>query len=64
VFDSVGMEELVIDIREHDQNAVISFVGRAFQRRHELRAKLEEKIPSVQTSVLSLFSRLSIDPKQ
>jgi polysaccharide pyruvyl transferase WcaK-like protein len=64
VFDSVGMEELVIDIREHDEDAIMAFLERAYQRRQELRAKLEANIPAVQASVLSLFSRLSIDPEQ
>lgn len=61
VFKSVSMEELVIDIRECDGDAVNAAVDRAYQRRTELRAKLEAKIPTVRGSVLGLFSRLSID---
>lgn len=61
VFKSVGVDELVIDIRECDGNAVIATVDRAYQRRAELRAKLEANIPAVRASVLGLFSQLSID---
>lgn len=64
VFESVGMEDLVIDIRECDGNVVIAAVDRAYQRRTELRAKLEAKIPDVRASVLGLFSRISIDRHQ
>lgn len=59
VFGSVGMEELVIDIRECDKDAVIAAVGQAYQRREELRATLEANIPDVRASVLGLFSRFS-----
>lgn len=58
VFESVGMEELVIDIRECDGNAVIAAVDRSYQRRAEFRAKLEANIPTVRESVLGLFGRL------
>jgi polysaccharide pyruvyl transferase WcaK-like protein len=64
VFESVGMEDLVIDLRRCDRNVVIAAVDRAYQRGPELRAKLEANIPAVRPSVLSLFSRLSIDPEQ
>lgn len=64
VFSSVGTEKLVIDIREHDEHAVIESVENAYKRRIELRAQLEEKIPVVRTAVLGLFSRLSIELAQ
>jgi polysaccharide pyruvyl transferase WcaK-like protein len=59
VYQSVGMEELVIDIRELDGNSVIASVDRAYHRRSELRAKLELKIPTIRASALGLFSLLS-----
>ena len=61
VFESVGMEEWVIDIRKCDEDAVVAAVDRAYQRLPELRMKLEATIPSVQASVLGLFSRHSED---
>jgi polysaccharide pyruvyl transferase WcaK-like protein len=39
VFESVGMEEWVIDIRECDGDAVVAAVDRAYQRLPELRSK-------------------------
>jgi colanic acid/amylovoran biosynthesis protein len=59
VFQSVGMEELVIDIRELDGNSIIAAVDRDYQLRSELREKLEAKIPAVRASVLGLFRLLS-----
>lgn len=64
VFKSVGMEEMVIDIRGCEGNAVVTAVDRAYQRRSELRAKLEANIPNVRASVLGLFSRLTIETEQ
>lgn len=57
VFESVGMEELVTDIRECDEHAAAAAVAQAYQRRGELRATLEANIPSVRASVLELFDR-------
>ena len=59
VYQSVGMEELVIDIRDLDGTSIIASVDRAYHRRSELRAKLDVKIPTVRASVLGLFSQLS-----
>jgi len=64
VFESVGMEELVTDLRECDENTAVAAVDRAFQRRLELRATLEANIPAVRASVLGLFGRLSDDKTQ
>jgi polysaccharide pyruvyl transferase WcaK-like protein len=59
VFESVDMEESVIDVREFDEKSIIAAVDRAYQRRAELRAKLDSKIPTVRASVLGLFSLIS-----
>jgi polysaccharide pyruvyl transferase WcaK-like protein len=61
VFESVGLGELVIDIREMDENAAVAAVERSYQRRGDLHAMLEVNMPTVRTSVLNLFSNLSID---
>lgn len=63
VFESVGLEEMVIDIRECDGKVGLAAVDRAYQHRAGLRAKLEVNIPAVRASVLGLFSRLSMDPE-
>lgn len=61
VFKSVGMEELVVDIRERDENAVLSAVDRIWQDRLDYRAKLAATIPTVRASVLDLFGDLSTE---
>jgi polysaccharide pyruvyl transferase WcaK-like protein len=61
VFESVGMDKLVIDLREHDEKSVVEAVERAFQSRSELRNRLEATIPAVKASVLKLFGQISMD---
>jgi colanic acid/amylovoran biosynthesis protein len=56
VYETVGMEELVIDLREHDEAAVIGLVDRAYERREEFRKKLEAVMPEVREAALSLFA--------
>ena len=55
VFETVGMEELVIDLREHDEEEIIGLVDRAYERRAEFREKLEVVMPEVRQSILGLF---------
>jgi polysaccharide pyruvyl transferase WcaK-like protein len=62
VFESVGMDKLVIDLREHDEKSVVEAVERAFQSRSELRNRLEATIPAVKSSVLKLFGQIAMDP--
>jgi polysaccharide pyruvyl transferase WcaK-like protein len=61
VFKAVGMEDLVIDLRKHDENAVLTAVDQVYQRRSELREQLKIKIPSVRASALGLFGRIFIE---
>ena len=56
VFESIGMEELVIHLCEHNEKAIIPLLDRLYERRKDLRAKLEAKIPVVRKSVLQLFN--------
>jgi colanic acid/amylovoran biosynthesis protein len=58
VYKSVGMEELVIDLRKSDEQGIIKSVGRAYERRGELRLLLEAKMPAVRQSVMDLFKSL------
>lgn len=64
VFASIGMEELVIDLREYDEKSIIPLVDRVYQRRAELRAQLEAKMPDVRAFVLELFGRYTIAAEQ
>jgi polysaccharide pyruvyl transferase WcaK-like protein len=58
VFESAGIEELVVDLRQSVGDAIITTVDRAYQRRAEIRAKLEANIPAVRASILGLFGRI------
>jgi colanic acid/amylovoran biosynthesis protein len=58
VFESIGMEELVIDLRKHDRNAILTEVGRTYLRRPELQEQLKARMPAVRASVLNLFNPL------
>jgi len=56
VFSSIGMEGLVFDLREADEDATVRQVGEIFVRRLEFRADLEKKMPAVRDEVMSLFA--------
>jgi colanic acid/amylovoran biosynthesis protein len=58
VFKSIGMEDLVIDLRGRDQDFVIELVDQAYRRRAEVRAQLELRMPSVQAAVLGLLTKI------
>lgn len=60
VFASVGMEELVVDIRESDTDSALAAIDRAYQRRSNVRRNLEASIPTVRASVLELFGQLCV----
>jgi len=59
VFESIGMEELVVDLREYGNELVVEFAARAYKRRAELRSSLEVKMPVVLGQVLDLFKEPS-----
>jgi len=58
VFASIGMDKLVIDLRQHTEQSVIELVDRGYGRRSDLRAQLEAKMPTVRASVFDLFTQL------
>jgi polysaccharide pyruvyl transferase WcaK-like protein len=58
VFSSIDMEELVIDLCDDSPGSAREKVAVAFQRRTELRARLQAKMPVVRKSVLGLFARV------
>jgi polysaccharide pyruvyl transferase WcaK-like protein len=59
VFESIKMGELVIDLCEYDENSVIKFIDKVYQKRLRLKAQLELEMPAVRDSVLSLFKNIS-----
>jgi len=62
VFGSIGMEDLVINLCEHDGSSVIALIDRLYQRRTDLRVQLAAKIPTVKASVLDLFTQAPTGP--
>jgi len=60
VFESIGMGELVANLREHDKDTVIALVDRVYQRRINLKARLEAEMPAVRESVLALVKHTEI----
>lgn len=56
VFESIRMETLVIDLRTQNENSIIDHVSRHYENRRHLCSQLETTIPTVQTSVLGLFT--------
>ena len=55
VFESVDVEDLVLDLRQHNEKSIITLSNSIYQRRDEFRARLKNKMPTVKATVLSLF---------
>ena len=59
VYESVDVKDLVLDLREHDENTIVALSDSLYQRSSEFRARLEAKMPEVRSYILSLFARIS-----
>jgi O-antigen/teichoic acid export membrane protein/polysaccharide pyruvyl transferase WcaK-like protein len=55
VFESVGMQECAIDMRNAAQNEIIASLEKAFKLRDVTAAQLKKAIPRVKISVLNMF---------
>jgi polysaccharide pyruvyl transferase WcaK-like protein len=55
VFDSVGVGELVVDIRKQTGEGIIGCVNRIFSDRNRISAVLAEKIPEAQKTIFEVF---------
>lgn len=55
VFESVGVQDLVLDLRVHDEKAIVALADSLYQRGPEFRTRLHKKMPEVQSTVFSLF---------
>jgi len=56
VFKSVDMQDLVLDLRDYNEDAIVEITDRLYRRRSEFRKQLNAKMPEVNSSVLSLFA--------
>jgi len=57
VFESVGMGDAIVDLRNAETPDVISRTLRAWERRAELRAELQDRILPVRQNVAATFRR-------
>ena len=55
VMGTIGIEDMVVDARKLDGVEMMGAIGRALDRREELRQVLQIKIPKVISSVVNLF---------
>lgn len=62
VFNSLDIEDTVIDLRESDATSVVEAVDRSYKRRLLLRDRLQDAVPKARMAVMSLFNSESIKP--
>jgi len=62
VLQTLGVDRLVVDPRNMDEEGVLNALSSAYQERNAIRRELEKKMPEVQQTVLNLFAFL--DPSQ
>lgn len=55
VFESVGVGELVVDMRQHTQEEILTAIRTAFEKQKVIRDRLRSIIPDVQAEILSIF---------
>lgn len=55
VFQSLGLENLVVDLRRYDEDSVIAVVDKIYERRHEIRRHLDTIMPSVEKKIMEIF---------
>lgn len=56
VLDSIGGGSRVVDLRQADEAQILAAVNEAYAQRESLKRELQEKMPEIRRSVLSLFS--------
>ena len=61
VFETIGVPDLVADLRRCDEGEVVAHILGAFEARYETVSRLAQSIPPVQQRVLSLFASSSLD---
>jgi polysaccharide pyruvyl transferase WcaK-like protein len=59
VFESIGAEKFVIDMRVHSSDEILSALSEAFGERHASAEYLKSVMPQIQQQVLTLFKDIS-----
>ena len=58
VFETVGMDQYVADMRYNNDKNVLKIISRAFDERQTIKKRLEKTIPEIQKKILSIFDDL------
>jgi colanic acid/amylovoran biosynthesis protein len=61
VFETIGMGDLVIDLKTHHSCSITETVESLYGRRMEFQNRLEAQIPEVRKAIFSLFNRIRQD---
>jgi polysaccharide pyruvyl transferase WcaK-like protein len=61
VFASIGVEQLVFDLRQFGHNYIMEAVDRVYHRRALFHGQLKAKMPLVRSSVLELFAKIGTE---
>jgi polysaccharide pyruvyl transferase WcaK-like protein len=55
VFESIGMQDLVVDLRKQTDASILSIINDIYNRRSEFRKDLQGKMPAVRKQVMNFF---------
>lgn len=58
VYETVGVDDCVVDLRELDNSHIMESVKSIFEKRDEIKQRLEENIPIAKQKVSQLFDNL------
>jgi polysaccharide pyruvyl transferase WcaK-like protein len=61
VFETIGVGDLVIDLRTQQSCSITETVASLYDRRMEFQNRLEAQIPEVRKAIFSLFNRIRQD---
>ncbi len=56
VFESIGLEDCVVDIKEMGEKETVERIADIFEHRNEIRNHLKDTIPRVKQQILNLFN--------
>jgi colanic acid/amylovoran biosynthesis protein len=60
VFESVGVEDMVIDMRRHKENEALAAVRDIFEKRKNISERLRKTIPEAQAKIINMFGSLEL----
>lgn len=63
VFQTAGVEEYVVDMRQMDESQILGRINELYETRESVRRHLTEAMPKVQKKVMSLFDAVQCLPQ-